>query len=85
VGERDRRTLRTVSRNYRTTATQLNIHLEDPDSTKLSDVSFTNPKFKVGLQLLNLCLLKVILRCVYDGVTVIKPGRQTTRRLETRS
>jgi hypothetical protein len=33
----------------------------------------------VGLQLLNLWLLKVMLRCVNSGVTTIKPGHQTTR------
>jgi hypothetical protein len=32
----------------------------------------------IGLQLLNLWLLKVMLRCVNDGVTTIKPGHQTT-------
>jgi hypothetical protein len=37
-------------------------------------VSFTNPTFMVGLQLLNVQLLKVILRCV----TAVKSGHQTT-------
>jgi hypothetical protein len=50
--------MRTVLKNHRTTAAQvtaeLNIHLEDPVSTKLSDMSFTNPTSTVGLQLLNL-------------------------------
>jgi hypothetical protein len=45
---------------------------------KLSDVSFTNPTSTVGLQLLNLRLLKVILRCVNDGDTTIKSGHETT-------
>jgi hypothetical protein len=45
---------------------------------KLSDMSFTNPTSTVGLQLLNLRLLKVMLSCVNDGATTIKPGRQTT-------
>jgi hypothetical protein len=46
---------RTVSKNHRTTAEQvtseLNIHFEDPLSTKTvqRDVSFTNPTFTVGL------------------------------------
>jgi hypothetical protein len=40
---------------------------------KLSDVSFTNPTSTVGLQLLNLWLLWVMLRCVNDGVTNVKP------------
>jgi hypothetical protein len=83
ITERDRRTLRRiVSKNHATIAAQmiaeLNIHLEDPVSTKLSDVNFTNPTSTAGMQLLNLCLLKVILRCVNDGVTTIKPGHQTT-------
>jgi hypothetical protein len=41
-------------------------------------MSVTNPTSTVGLQLLNLRLLKVMLRCVNDGVTTIKPGHQTT-------
>jgi hypothetical protein len=57
---------------------ELNIHLEDPVSTNLSDVSFTNPTSPVALQLLNLRLLKVMLRCVHDGVTTTKPGHETT-------
>jgi hypothetical protein len=59
--ERDRRTwIRIVSKNHRTTATQvtseLNIHLEDPVSTKIirSGVNFTNPTSTVWLQLLSL-------------------------------
>jgi hypothetical protein len=44
----------------------------------LSDVGFTNATSTAGLQLLNLWLLKVMLRCVNDGVTPIKPGHQTT-------
>jgi hypothetical protein len=47
-------------------------------SQKLSQVHFTNATSKVGLQLLNLWLL-MMLRCVKDGVTIIKPGHQTTR------
>jgi hypothetical protein len=49
---------RTVSKNHRTTAAQvtaeLNIHLEDPVSIKLTDVSFTNPTATIGQQVLNL-------------------------------
>jgi hypothetical protein len=76
--ERDRRTLRRiVSKNRRNTAAQvtaeLNIHQEDPVSTKLSDMSCT-----VRLQLLSLWLLKVIFRYVNNGVMTIKPGHQTT-------
>jgi hypothetical protein len=47
---------------------------------KLSDVSFTNATSTVGLQLLNLWLLKVMLRCVNDGVTIMKPGHETNRK-----
>jgi hypothetical protein len=39
-------------------------------------VSLRNPTSRVGLQLRNLWLLKVMLRCVNDGVTTIKPGYQ---------
>jgi hypothetical protein len=42
---------------------------------KLADVSFTDPKSTVGLQLLKLCLSKI--RFLSDGVTTIKPGQQT--------
>jgi hypothetical protein len=45
---------------------------------KLSDVSFTNPTSRVGLHLLKLWLLKVILKCINNGVMTIKPGHQTT-------
>jgi hypothetical protein len=44
----------------------------------MSDVSFTNPASTVGLKLLNFRLLKVMLRCVNDGATTMKPGHQTT-------
>jgi hypothetical protein len=43
----------------------------------VSDINFTNPTSTAGLQFLNLSLLKVMLRCVNDGVTVIKHGHQT--------
>jgi hypothetical protein len=45
---------------------------------KLYDVSFTNPTFTAGLQLLNVWLLKVMFRCVNDGVPTVKPGHKTT-------
>jgi hypothetical protein len=56
--ERDHHTVRrTLLKNHRTTAAQvtaeLNIHLETPFPSKLSDVSFTNPTSTVRLQLLN--------------------------------
>jgi hypothetical protein len=78
--ERDRCTLRRiVSKNHRTTAAQvraeLNIHLEDPVST---EVSFTNPTSTAGLQLIHFGLLTVMLRCINDCVTTIKPGHETT-------
>jgi hypothetical protein len=44
----------------------------------LSRVSFTSPTSTVGLQWLNFWLLEVLLRCVNDGVTTMKPGHQTT-------
>jgi hypothetical protein len=52
--ERDHHTLkRIVSENHRTAAAQvtaeLNIHLEDSVSKKLSDMSFTDPTSTVGL------------------------------------
>jgi hypothetical protein len=40
-------------------------------------LNFTNPTSMAGLQLLNLWLLKVMFRCVNDGVTTIKPVYQT--------
>jgi hypothetical protein len=42
------------------------------------NASFADPTSAVGLQLLNLWLLKAVLRCVNDGVTTIKPGHLTT-------
>jgi transposase len=56
LAERDHCTLRRiVSKNHRTTTVQmtaeLNIHLEDPVSTK-TDMSFTDPTSAVGLHLI---------------------------------
>jgi hypothetical protein len=45
---------------------------------KLSDVRFTNPAFMIGLQFVNLRLVKVMLRYINDGVMTIKPGHQKT-------
>jgi hypothetical protein len=45
-----------------------------PFPQKLSNVSFTNSTCVVGLRLINLWLLKVMLRCVNDGVMTIKLG-----------
>jgi hypothetical protein len=82
--ERDRRRLRRiVSKNHRTTAPQVTgqqiwiFMLKTMFPQKLPDVSFTNPTSTVGLQLLNLWLLIVMLRCVNDDVTTIKPGYET--------
>jgi hypothetical protein len=59
-------------------AAELNIHLEDSVlPQKVSNMSFTNPTSTVGLQLLNLGLLKVMLICLNDAVMAIKPGHQT--------
>jgi hypothetical protein len=56
----------------------MNIHIEDPVSTKAVRRELTNQTSKVRLQLLNFRLLKEMLRYVIDGVTTIKPGYQTT-------
>jgi hypothetical protein len=50
---------------------ELNNHLVILFPQELSDMSLTIPASTVGLQLLNLRLLK-------DGVTTIRPGHQTT-------
>jgi hypothetical protein len=61
--ERDRHTLRIVPDNHGTTVAQvtaeLNIHLEDPVTTKKSDKSFTNSTSSVQLQLLNLLITAI--------------------------
>jgi hypothetical protein len=44
---------------------------------KLSNVSFTNPAPSVAVELQ---LLKLMFRCVNDGVTTINPGHQTTEK-----
>jgi hypothetical protein len=73
---------RIVSKNHRTTAAQVTgqqnwlFILKAQFPKKQSDVNFTNPTSTVGLQLLNLWLLIVMLRCLNDGVTTIKPGHQ---------
>jgi hypothetical protein len=73
-----------VLRNHRTTAAQVTgqqnwmFILKTLFPQKLSDMSFTNPGSMVGLQLLNFWLLKVMLRCINNGVTTVKPWHQTT-------
>jgi transposase len=56
--ERDRHTLRTVSKNHRTAAAQVTVQLKcilkDPFPQEVSEVRFRNPISTVGLQLLNL-------------------------------
>jgi hypothetical protein len=74
-------TLRIVLKNHSTAAqvTSLNIHPEVRFYTNLSNMSFRNPtSIMVGLQLLNLWLLKENLRRVNNGVMTIKPGHKTT-------
>jgi hypothetical protein len=75
------------SQNYFSTGAkraEINIHLEDPVSAKTvrRDMSFTNSTSTAGLQLLNLWLLKVMLRCVNDGVTTLKLEHQTSTKRE---
>jgi hypothetical protein len=75
---------RIVSNNHRTTAAQVTgqqnwiFNLKTLFLQKVFHVSFTNPTSTVELQLLSLGLLKVMLRCVNDGVTTIKSGHKTT-------
>jgi hypothetical protein len=76
--------IRIVSRNHTITAAQMTgqqnwiFILKILFPQKFCDMSFTNPTSTVRLQLLNLWVLKVKLRCVKDGVTTAKPGHQTT-------
>jgi hypothetical protein len=73
---------RTVSKNYRTTASQvtakLNIHLEDPASTKTVRHQLLKSNICGMAATAKLLLLKVIPRCINDGVMTIKPGYQIT-------
>jgi hypothetical protein len=76
--ERDHPTLRRiVSKHNRTTGTQVNCSRTEYSSCRPCFLK-NCPTSTVGLQLPNLRLLKVMLRCVNDGVTTIKPGHQTT-------
>jgi hypothetical protein len=72
---------RMASKNHRTTAAkvtaELSVHLEDPVSTKQSNESCTNPS-TVELQLLNLWVLKTMLKGERDGVVIIKPWHMLT-------
>jgi hypothetical protein len=82
--QKDHLSLRIVLKNHRTTAAQGTgqqnwiFIMKTLFPQELYDMSFTNPASTVELQLPNLWLLKVIFRCVNDGVTTIKPGYQTT-------
>jgi hypothetical protein len=85
VTERDLRiSRRIVQKGHKTTAAQVTgqqnwiFILKTLFPQKLSDMSFTNPTSTVGLQLLNLWVPKVMLRCVNNGVTTIKFGYPTT-------
>jgi hypothetical protein len=78
---RDRRTLRRIlSKIYRTTAAQvtaeINVQLEEYVSTKHVCRELHKSDIHARAATANLSLLKVMLRCVNDGVTTIKPGRQ---------
>jgi hypothetical protein len=44
---------------------------------KVYNLGFSNPLSTVVLQLINLWLLKALLRCVNSGVTTMKPGYET--------
>jgi hypothetical protein len=83
LAERDRRTLRRiVSKNHRNIAAQLiaelNIHLEDPVSTKTVRRELHKANIHGRLTITKPLIIEVILRCVNDGVTTIKPEHQTT-------
>jgi hypothetical protein len=74
-----------VSKNHRTTVGQVTgqqnwtFILKILFPQKQSDVIFTNTTSLIGLQLLNFwLLLKVMFRCVNNGIMTIKPGHQTT-------
>jgi hypothetical protein len=74
---------RIVSKNHRTAAAQvtaeLNIYLKTLFSQKLSSMSITKPSSMVGLQLLNLWLLKGARSSVVCWGTVVQPGRSLIR------
>jgi hypothetical protein len=86
VTKRDRRTLRRfVSKSHTTTAAQVDCSRTEYSccrpcfhKTCPTSASQIPHRSTAGLQLLNLWLLKVTLRCVNDGVTTVKPGHQTT-------
>jgi hypothetical protein len=72
-------------KKHRTTAAQVNcsrteyvLILKTLFPQKLSDMDFTYPTSTVRLQLLNLWLPKVMLRCVSHSVTTTNPGHQTS-------
>jgi hypothetical protein len=84
--ERDRRILRRIffRKNHRTTAAQITgdldwiLVVETLFPQKLPYIQFTNPTSTAGLQLLNSWSLKVMLRCLSDGVATIKRRHHTT-------
>jgi hypothetical protein len=80
--ERDCHTLRRiVCKNHTIAAAQvtaeLNIHFQGRVFTKIVRRELKNPTSTVALQWLSILLLKVMIRCVNDGVTTIKPGHRT--------
>jgi len=61
------------SKNYcRKVTAEIIINLVDPVSTKTLDGCFTNPTSKAELQLLNIWLLKTVLKGEKDGVMITK-------------
>jgi hypothetical protein len=71
---------RIVPKNHRTTATQvtaeLNIHLEDPVSTKTVLHEIYNSNIHNRAAITEPLKLKVMLRCINDGITTIKRGHE---------
>jgi hypothetical protein len=64
---------------------KLNIHREDSVSTKPVRCELHKSKIHSRSATAKTSDYKVLLRCIHDGVTAIKPGHQTTRQLETRA
>jgi hypothetical protein len=83
TGRDNRRTFRrAVSKNHATAVAQVIAELgtlfvlKSLFPQKLPYVSLTNPASTVGSTAIT--LLEVMLKCVNDGVTTIKPGHQTS-------
>jgi hypothetical protein len=73
---------RDVSKNHRTIAAhlsaKLNIHLEDTLSTKTARCELHKPNIHSRAATAKPLISEVMLRCINDGITTIKPGHQTT-------